>query len=418
MRTTENLTTIDLAIIGAGAAGLATAAFASRRLPGRNIITLDSMARLGAKILVSGGGRCNLTNRQVAAADFNGGSLHTIRRVLASFPVQQTVSFFRHLGVDVHEETGGKLFPDSNRSKSVLDALLRETRRTGVRIITGAPVIALEKTAAGFRIRTTAAELLARCVVLATGGLSLPKTGSTGSGYTLATAFGHSLVPTTPALVPLVVEGTFHSALSGISHEAEIVVSTQGSRPQRIRGELLWTHFGISGPAALNASRHWHRARLEKKTVRIAANLMPGQSFESVEAQLLATSAPRRALHNALSDRLPARLADAVLAQLEIGRGVPLAQLPRDLRRRLLHALLNWPLPVVGSRGYEYAEITAGGLPLSEIDPATMESRKCRGLFLAGEILDVDGPIGGFNFQWAWSSAWVASSGVARALNP
>jgi predicted Rossmann fold flavoprotein len=182
---------------------------------------------------------------------------------------------------------------------------------------------------------------------------------------------------------------------------------------------MLWTHFGVSGPVVLNASRHWHAARLEDRPVSLSVSFLPGDSFDSAERRLieLATGQPRVAVHNALAALVPARVADSVVAQLAIDVRIPMGQLARDARRKLVEALIDWPLPVRDSRGYQYAEVTAGGVPLDEIDPRTMESRKCPGLYLVGEILDVDGRIGGFNFQWAWSSAWVAAKGLVELLN-
>ncbi|MFH0983095.1 MAG: NAD(P)/FAD-dependent oxidoreductase [Planctomycetota bacterium] len=409
---------VDVAVIGAGAAGLATAIFTARHMPGWSIVALDGAQKLGAKILVSGGGRCNVTNRVVTAADFCGTSPNVIRRVLAAFTVEQTVAFFREIGVELHEEEHGKLFPDTERARTVLDALVHEADRRGVRLLTGQRVTDLERGAAGFHIVTggDAGTLTARRVVLATGGLSLPKTGSDGGGYQLARQLGHALVPPTPALVPFVLEGDWHAALSGIAHDVELTVRATGRKPVRVRGALLWTHFGVSGPAVLDVSRHWHRARVEQRPVTITANLLPGDDFTSAERKLLelASSQPKTGLRHALASWLPARVADAVLGALGFGGTVPLAHLGRDLRRKLIHALVEWPLPVRDSRGYAYAEVTAGGVPLNETDPRSMASRRCPNLYLVGEILDVDGRIGGFNFQWAWSSAWVAATGVAR----
>jgi hypothetical protein len=260
--------------------------------------------------------------------------------------------------------------------------------------------------------------MTARAVVLATGGRSLPKTGSDGLGYELARGLGHTIVPTTPGLAPLVLEGDFHTALAGISHEIEVVVAVEGQKAMRIGGPMLWTHFGASGPAIMDASRHWHRAVLEGHRPRASLNLLPGLGFEAAEAALLkaAASQPNVAIRNALGGLIPTRLGEAILSRLGIPPSRPVGQVTREDRRRLAHALLDWPLPVVDSRGYNYAEVTAGGVPLSEIDTSTMESRVCPGLFLVGEILDVDGRIGGFNFQWAWSSGYVAGIGVGGRL--
>lgn len=418
----------DVAVVGAGAAGLATAIFTARRCPGRTVLALDGAKKLGAKILVSGGGRCNVTNVAVTPADFCGGSPHVIRRILGAFTAEQTVAFFRELGVELHVEEYGKLFPDSNRAQTVLDALVGEAQCLGVHILPGHRVTRIEKRDSGFEITADVAGAVpgslqtfrAQAVVLATGGLSLPKTGSDGGGYGLARHLGHSLTPTTPALVPLILEGDFHAGLAGIAHDVALTVSVEGCKPARVRGPLLWTHFGVSGPAVLDASRHWHHARLEQRGVTVSVSFLPDDDFNSAEEKLLGlvSSQPKVYLRNALAAFLPARLADEIIKKLGIDGGVAMAQVTRDARRALVRALLEWPLAVRDSRGYGFAEVTAGGVPLSEIDPGSMASRKCPGLYLVGEILDVDGRIGGFNFQWAWSSAWVAATGIERELQP
>jgi predicted Rossmann fold flavoprotein len=271
----------------------------------------------------------------------------------------------------------------------------------------------------GFIVTTPRGTFAAANVVLATGGRSLPKSGSDGAGYELARSLGHTIVETTPALAPLVLssddEWTIHPRLSGVAHEAALDLWVNGRRSAEIRGSMLWTHFGISGPAALDMSRHWLRARLTGDAVELTVRLAGGLGFEELEQwlQSLTAERPRTSVHHALSTLMPASLAEAVTARVALDGAVQLAQLARNDRRRLVHALTRWVLPVVDSRGYNFAEATAGGVPLTEIDPATMESRFCPGLFLVGEILDVDGRIGGFNFQWAWSSARVAARAIA-----
>jgi predicted Rossmann fold flavoprotein len=399
-------------IVGAGAAGLATAIFTRRAGGLRRVAILDGAKKPGAKILVSGGARCNVTNTIVSERDFWGGRAPIVRRVLRAFPVADTIAFFRELGVTLHEEADGKLFPDSNRARDVLDALLVGTARSGAALLASHRVTRVEPSGGGFRIATSAGELRADAVVLATGGQSLPKSGSDGAGFAIATRLGHTIVPTTPALAPLLLDpdDRLHRDLSGVSHDVEIAVWIDGVIATRIGGALLWTHFGVSGPAALNASRHWMRATLEGRAVAATVNLHPGHSFEDVDSWWTARARghPRASAHSTLAERLPASLAAALLARLRIDATTPLAHFAREDRRRLVHALVAWPLPVIGTRGYNYAEATAGGVALDEIDPATMASRVCRGLHLVGEILDVDGRIGGFNFQWAWSTAFVA----------
>lgn len=404
----------DVAIVGAGAAGLATAIFARRDAPALDVLVLDGAAKPGAKILVSGGSRCNVTNAAVAETDFWGGRRTIIRRVLRGLPVDATVAFFAELGVSLHEEAGGKLFPDSNNARDVLNALLRGLEASGARLLPGTRVAAIRRDDHAFVLDTSRGTVRARAVVLATGGRSLPKTGSDGAGYEFARALGHTLVAQTPALAPLVLDAeaaeSIHAGLSGVAVDGEITVWVDRAVSTRLRGALLWTHFGVSGPVVLNASRHWARARLEQRGVRLRLNLHPGERFEDVEARWLRAAAarPRATVRGTLAADLPDAVAGAVLRVLHIQAERHLADLTRDDRRRLAHALVEWPLPVTDTRGYNYAEVTAGGVDLAEIDPASMESRICPGLFLVGEILDVDGRIGGFNFQWAWSGARLA----------
>jgi predicted Rossmann fold flavoprotein len=414
--------TWDVIIAGAGAAGLATAIFTRERDPGRAVLLLDGARRPGAKILVSGGSRCNVTNTVVTEKDYWGGPATIVRRVLRAFPVRDTVAFFERAGVTLHEEEDGKLFPDSNRARDVLEALLREATRTGVDLRPGHRVGAVTLAADDFDVDTGTETFRTRVLVLATGGQSLPRSGSDGTGYAFARALGHTIVPTTPALVPLLLDSTdsepIHQDLSGVSVDAEIAVWIGGTVTVRLRAPLLWTHFGISGPLALNASRHWLRARLEGEDVTLTASFVPGWDFSSGETFWLdeRVARPRTSLASSLSRLVPASMAAALLRRLHLDPALPLARLSRADRRRLTRALTAWPMPITGSRGYNYAEVTAGGVDLREIDPSTMQSRRCRRLYLVGEILDVDGRLGGFNFQWAWSTAFVAARGVTRIL--
>jgi predicted Rossmann fold flavoprotein len=228
---------------------------------------------------------------------------------------------------------------------------------------------------------------------------------------------GHGHVETTPALAPLVLDGDRHAALAGVSHDAALSLRVNGTTATRVEGAMLWTHFGISGPVALNMSRHWHRARLTGMDVDVRLNVCPGETFESLEQWWLSQerARPKALVSTILAARVPASIAGAWVAANGVHPDTTLAHLSKTDRRRLLHALVDTLLAVIDSRGYAYAEVTAGGIPLDEIDSATMESRVCPRLFLVGEILDVDGRLGGFNFQWAWSSGWVAGHAIAKA---
>jgi predicted Rossmann fold flavoprotein len=408
----------DVAIVGAGAAGLASAIFVRGLNPERSVALFDGAKRPGAKILVSGGGRCNVTNTIVSEKDFWGGRATVVRQVLRAFTVDQTRAFFSRIGVALHEEADGKLFPDSNRARDVLDALLREIDTVGVALQADRRVIGIVSDDGGFVISTSRGPATTRQVVLATGGRSLPKTGSDGLGYAIAESLGHTIVRPTPALAPLVLDDradSLHTKLSGVAQAVELTVWVDGRVSIRLTGSLLWTHFGVSGPVVLNASRHWERASLDHDDVRITLNFFPTSTFDEIDARLITLIAdrPRASIATLLSTFLPASVASALITMLGLDAAAASAEVTRPDRRRLAHALVEWTLPVTGTRGYNYAEATAGGVRLAEVDPRTMESRVCPGLYLVGEVLDVDGRIGGFNFQWAWSSAFVAARALA-----
>ena len=376
----------DVAVVGAGAAGLMAAIFAGRA--GRRVVALDAAPKIGAKILISGGGRCNVTHDAVRAEDFNG-NRNAIAKVLRAFDVERTIAFFEELGVPLKREETGKLFPVSDRARDVVEALLAAAREAGVEIRTG--------------VRMTSLDLDARHVILATGGRSVPKTGSDGSGYALARAAGHTVTPVFPALVPLITaEGHWSRAISGTSVEAELAVKSPSGRVlHRERGSMLFTHFGLSGPAVLDVSRHFIAAQ----PASLSASFLPGETFESMEALLLEHDNPRATFGSILRRRLPDRL----IAQLDSGgMAAALHTLSKEERRRLIRNAVDCALPVERDRGFDYAEVTAGGVPLSEVDVRTMRSRLAPNLSLAGEILDVDGKIGGYNFQWAWASGYLA----------
>lgn len=418
----------DVAVVGAGAAGLATAIFARSRAGGAavaphapRVILLEGARRPGAKILVSGGSRCNVTNVSVSERDYcTDGPRAVVRRVLRAFPVADTVAWFAAMGVPLHEEEHGKLFPDSNRSRDVLDALLRNVEALGVPVVPGARVSRIVRDPAGFTVEAGDDVVHARRVVLATGGRALPRSGSDGSGYAMATALGHRLVPTTPALAPLVLDAppgdpSCCALLAGVTHPVDLAVWVGGTIAARFTGSLLWTHVGVSGPVALDASRHIERARLQRQEVRVTIGVVPGWTFEHLDTHLTDTgrARPRVTVLTVLTQLVPGSVASVLLARLALDPALRLSQMPRQDRRRLAHGLAEWELPVAGSRGYTYAEATAGGIDLREIDPATLESRVCPGLYLVGELLDVDGRLGGFNFQWAWASGRVAGAALA-----
>ena len=347
-----------MAIVGAGAAGLATAIFTRRFSRSQSVVLLDSARAPGAKILVSGGSRCNVTNATVTEHDFCGGRPSVIRRVLRAFSVSDTIAFFREIGVGLHEEAAGKLFPDTNRARDVLTALLRESDAVGAQLCAGQRVTDVVRLkpdttdSAGFRVVTDRGEIRASVIVLATGGQSLPKSGSDGAGFAIAGRLGHTIEPTTPALAPLVLDAAdpVHASVSGVSQDVELAVWIDGAIAVRATGSMLWTHFGISGPVALNVSRHWLRARAEGRPVAITASFRPGARFDEVDAdwQRRAIANPKASVQTTLASILPASVAAAILRQLALDGSATLAHLARDDRRRLSRALVEFPLPEIG----------------------------------------------------------------------
>jgi len=259
--------------------------------------------------------------------------------------------------------------------------------------------------------------LHARRVIMATGGRSLPKTGSDGSGWDLVRHLGHTVTTTYPALVPLVLhKSMFHSELSGISSVVELSTFAAGKRVDQRIGHLLWTHLGVSGPVVMDASRHWIMAQANGQSAELRGNFLPGQSFEQVDKALVSTAVThsRLSLGRLVGEWLPNRLALTLISWVDIDPASTLNALSREGRRRLVHALTNFRLPVERDRGWNFAEVTAGGVPLNEINYRTMESRKVPDLYLVGEMLDCDGRIGGFNFQWAWSTGHLAGRAAVQ----
>jgi hypothetical protein len=404
----------DVLVVGAGAAGLMTAITAAREAPSLRIALLDGSPRPGTKILVSGGGRCNVTNRVVRPSDYHGDRAF-VAKVLRRFDERRAVRFFQDLGVPLrHEPEFDKLFPESDDAHTVLAALLGECDRLGCPARAAHRVTAVRRGDDAFAADTTRGEFRARRVVLATGGRSLPRTGSDGSGYDLARSLGHTVTPTVPALVPLVLDPHPLAGLDGIAFPAEIRVLDGDRVAAKVAGPLLATHFGVSGPAALDVSRHWSVAADAGRRLEVRLSLYPGLEPQDVERAWLeiARTDGRRSIANLLRD-LPRRVAERVMEIAGSDPGRRLGDLPRDARSRLLATCTALPLPVKDTRGFNAAEVTAGGVPTAEVDPRTMESLVCAGLHLVGEILDVDGRLGGFNFQWAWATGFVAGQAAA-----
>jgi hypothetical protein len=403
----------DVVVVGAGAAGIMAAIWAARTQPGVRIVLLDGTQKLGAKILIAGGGRCNVTHHEVDADAYAGSSRNAVRKILRRFDVPATIAFFKEIGVELKREETGKLFPTTDRARTVLDALLFAARDAGVVLQYPRRVERIERASAGFLVHGAWGLVSAHRVVIATGGRSLPKSGSDGHGYEIARSLGHTVTRVFPGLVPLMLpRGHFLTALSGVSSPATLeVLSSTGKRLATFTGDVLCTHFGLSGPAVLDISRYFIDATLDDPGTQLVINWLPGHTAASVEREWLDPDASTVAAY--LKRHLPGRLVAALHAAAGVDVGTAGNALRREPRKALAETVTRLRLPVTGDRGYNYAEVTAGGIPLDEIRLETMESRVCPGLYLCGEICNVDGRIGGYNFQWAWSSGYIA--GVSSA---
>jgi predicted Rossmann fold flavoprotein len=405
---------VDVAILGAGAAGLMAAIQAGRSGRHRSIALLESARKPGAKILVAGGGRCNVTHDEVSERDFAGSSPAAIRKVLRRFDVARTTEFFREIGVEMKREETGKLFPVTDDARTVLDALLGAAAAAGAVLRSSCRVEEVRRTGERLAVSGSWGLLEARRVVIATGGRSLPKSGSDGHGLTIASALGHSITPAvTPALVPLLLpKGHFVPSLSGVTVPATLSLR-QGSGKSVVSftDSTLCAHFGLSGPSVLDISRFYLGAIAADPEARLFICWLPGETVESIDEAIRSLGKMSAGRH--LAARLPERLARALCVEAGVDPSAPGHAMTREQRRALATAVADMPLPVTGDRGFLHAEATAGGVPLSELKLETMASRLCDGLYLCGEICDVDGRIGGFNFQWAWSSGYVAGVSVA-----
>lgn len=403
-----------IVVIGAGAAGLMAAIHAAAG-PHRTVL-LDRTPDGGRKILISGGGRCNVLPAELDAARFvTASSPNSLRKILRGWPHAAMREFFEHearLPLRLEEATG-KLFPVADRSRAVRDALAALAVERGVAFHGGTEVVGLHPAPDGWRVELRDGKALdASAVVLATGGLSVPQTGSDGFGLRQLATLGHAVHPTYPALTPLTLDPPAFADLAGVSLEVTIdAASTLEHRSAT--GGFLFTHRGYSGPALLDVSHVAVRARLAREphaTLRVRWGALPDREWRA----RLAPGAQQ--VGTAVRQLLPNRLVDRLLVDAAIDPTLQLAQLPRAARQRLMGVLTTYPLPWTSDEGYKKAEVTGGGVALEEVQPATMESRILPGLYLAGELLDAFGPIGGYNFSWAWITGRLAGLGAARRL--
>ncbi|MET0583054.1 MAG: NAD(P)/FAD-dependent oxidoreductase [Pseudoxanthomonas sp.] len=388
----------DVLVIGGGAAGLMCALTAGQR--GLRVLVVEHANRVGKKILMSGGGRCNFTNTGTTPANYLSGNPHFCKSALARYTPLDFIGMVERHGIAWHEKELGQLFCDDS-SKQIVKMLVDECEAAGVRIETGCSVERVQNTDEGFRLHTTHGKPSAPSLVVACGGLSIPSMGASGFGYELARQFGHTVLPTRAGLVPLTLTGKHQEHLQDLSGVALPVDATCNG--QTFRNFMLITHRGVSGPSILQISSYWQPGD------DLRLDLLPGADALQILREQQA-SRPAAELKTVLSDLLPRRFAQR-LCELWLPNR-PMKQFNEPQLRDVAAQLRNWPLVASGTEGYRTAEVTLGGVDTDELSSSTMQSKKMPGLYFIGEVVDVTGWLGGYNFQWAWASGHAAGNAV------
>lgn len=384
----------DVVVIGAGAAGMMCAIEAGKR--GRRVLVVDHAKAAGEKIRISGGGRCNFTNLGTSIHQLLSKNPRFALSALRRYRPADFIALVERHGIAWHEKTLGQLFCDGS-SREIVDMLLAEMRQAGVELRLQSSVEAIEKEGAGFRLQAGGDQVRCASLVIATGGKSIPKMGATGFGYDVARKFGLAVTETRPALVPLTFEVGLLERLKPLAGVATDAVIAHGKT--KFAEAMLFTHRGLSGPAVLQISSYWREGE------EIAVSMAPGVDlFAELKAARQAT--PRQALHTVLANYIPRRLAQMVAD--EAGAKGNIADCSDKILRKVEEAVNGWRVKPVGSEGYRTAEVTLGGVDTEALDSQTMEARAVPGLYFIGEVVDVTGWLGGYNFQWAWSSGWCA----------
>ena len=398
----------DGIVIGGGPAGMFAAMIAAKQ--GRRVLLLERNDRLGKKLLITGKGRCNVTNDCSAQevlqnTPHNGRFLYS---AMTAFPPSETMKFFRQCGCELKTERGNRVFPVTDKSQTILDCLSKELRRLNVTIKTDRVQHILTESGKVTGVSGASGNYASDWVILATGGVSYPATGSTGDGYTMAAELGHTIIAQEGSLVPLETAGDDCPAMQGLSlrNVSVKLVNAKGKLLYQDFGELLFTHFGVSGPTVLSASCH-----LKGEGCRLLIDLKPALEESKLDDRILRDMQmyQNRAMENALTDLLPRSMIPVVLNKLEIDPAMQANALTKQKRRELVRLLKAFPVEITGKRPVSEAIITSGGVKVSEIDPKTMESKRVRGLYFAGEVIDCDAYTGGFNLQIAWATAHAAA---------
>ena len=402
-------------VIGGGASGLVAAGIASQN--GADVVILEKMKRCARKLRITGKGRCNLTNiadipDHISRFGKNGRFLH---KAYSRFFASELIALMNEIGVKTITERGGRVFPESEKAQDIVDALVKWCRKSGVEIHTDSPVANLifdEDKIIGVKV-SGGQNYNADCVILATGGKSYPLTGATGDGYQLAESVGHTITQILPSLVPLETSGNVASRLEGLSlRNAKATLFADGKKQSDEFGDMMFTDSGVTGPIILKLSRQAVQLLNKNKKLEISLDLKPALDMKKLDARLIREiqSHPKRQYKSLLTTLLPPKIIPVCIEQTKISEDKPSHQITSDERKRLRTWLKDFRMNVSGHRGFDEAIITSGGVNLKEIDPATMQSKLVKGLYIVGELLDLDADTGGYNLQAAFSTGWVAGS--------
>jgi len=415
-----NTKTFDIAVIGGGAAGCMAAIRAGQL--NKDVVLVERNDSIGKKILITGKGRCNLTNLadEDAFIEKFGNRGEFLRTAFHSFSNEDLIAFFRSIGLETKAERQGRVFPATDKARSVIDALNKALADTGVKVIYNTRITKISRGGAVFKLTSDdGAEIAAKKIVISTGGVSYKVTGSTGDGFRMAESLGHKIAPLKPGLVPLTTKEAWIKELQGLALE-NIKVTFECGKKKIISdvGELMFTHFGVSGPLVLDMSARVMALLEEGKEVRLLIDLKPGLRHEQLESKLLHKFKVKGNIvsKNLMKDLLPQRLIERFLKYCEIRQETKTNQITQDQRRAMVDALKCFPLTISGSLPIEEAMVTGGGVSIKEINPRTMESRISPGIYFAGEMIEGEAASGGYNLQQAFSTGYLAGEKAAECV--
>jgi predicted Rossmann fold flavoprotein len=402
-------------VVGGGAAGMMAAIVAKRN--GSDVILLERNDRVGKKLLTTGNGRCNYTNLYTSLNNYHGEDTSFIEDALCEFNVNKTIEFFEKLGITPATEDNGKVYPLSFQASSMLDVLRYELEYQGVQLITDAYVVDIYKKKKFIVKLKDGRDFSCDKIILATGGMAMPVSGSDGNGYSLAKKLGHTITDIFPGLVQLKLEGNIFKQVNGVKFVGTAGIYHKGKLIAKDRGDILFTDYGISGPPILQISRRANELLNKNETVEIKVSIIDTKSAEELKVYLIKrfNNMPIKTIEEALIGLINKRLILPVLKELNIDKKNTAGNIDEKDIIKIANLLTSWSFKITGNKGWGQAQVTAGGVNTNEVNSKTMESKIVEGLYLVGEILDVDGDCGGFNLQWAWSSGYVAGINAAKS---